>query len=121
MTELNVIVIGGYIYKGVSDFNYKNKNGVGIYFPLVVNMGKTTGFINVMIFERDKSLQELARTYIIPENKGKRIIITGSLLLGREDSSGIMVAARDISFTDYLMSAEKAAKEKANHIDFSSD
>lgn len=89
-------------------------------FVLAISGTKKPGIINVISSEPDLVTQ--IREYIIPENVGKRVMVSGSYIFTDDPApNAVLINATSIVAVDRLISQKEADFERDNRIDFSRD
>lgn len=89
-------------------------------FVLTITGTKKPGMINVISYDPD--LINQIRNYIIPENIGKRIMVSGSYIFTEDPApNSALVNATSIVAVENLISQAEADVERENRIDFSRD
>lgn len=89
-------------------------------FVLTISGTKKPGMINVISYDPD--LINQIRNYIIPENIGKRIMVSESYIFTEDPvPNSALVNATSIVAVENLISQAEADVERENRIDFSRD
>ena len=73
-------------------------------------------FINVITTK--ENLVNNIKKYIIPENKGKELVVIGDLIPNIKDL-GSVISLSKIIFADWFVSSDDVEKEKSKRIDLS--
>ena len=73
-------------------------------------------FINVITTK--ENLVNNIKKYIIPENKGKELVVIGDLIPNIKDL-GSVISLSKIIFADWFVSSDDVEKEKSKRVDLS--
>ena len=106
--SINIISLEGQL---VTPFKQIQKDN--IYFGVatyVANINKKNRFIKVLIFDANTFLYDKAKKYLIEQNKGKRMCVTGKLSFDSLDN--IQIVANDIEFVDKFIDQNTVADNK---------
>lgn len=108
------VTLSGVIEKPYMEVEFVNEKGV--IFEMRLKISSSYYFINV-ITTKDNLVNNIKK-YIIPENKGKELIVIGDLLPNIKDL-GSVISLSKIIFADWFISSDDVEKEKSKRIDLS--
>lgn len=108
------VTLSGVIEKPYMEVEFVNEKGV--IFEMRLKISSNYYFINVITTK--ENLVNNIKKYIIPENKGKELVVIGDLIPNIKDL-GSVISLSKIIFADWFISSDDVEKEKSKRIDLS--
>lgn len=108
------VTLSGVIEKPYMEVEFVNEKGV--IFEMRLKISSNYYFINVITTK--ENLVNNIKKYIIPENKGKELVVIGDLIPNIKDL-GSVISLSKIIFADWFVSSDDVEKEKSKRIDLS--
>lgn len=108
------VTLSGVIEKPYMEVEFVNEKGV--IFEMRLKISSNYYFINVITTK--ENLVNNIKKYIIPENKGKELVVIGDLIPNIKDL-GSVISLSKIIFADWFVSSDDVEKEKSKRVDLS--